>query len=83
MAEKNKNKEEKMEKNEIQKAAELAEQEVRNELKQKKIERIKEIYTTRVENTPAILFNVLDEQKQRLEEAKAKHGALIPPSALL
>ena len=49
----------------------------------KKIDRIKEIYTTRVENTPAILFNVLDEQKQRLEEAKAKHGALIPPSALI
>ena len=49
----------------------------------KKIDRIKEIYTTKVENTPDILFNVLDEQKQRLEEAKAKHGALIPPSALL
>ena len=47
----------------------------------KKIERIKEIYSTKVNSTPDILFSVLDEQKQRLEEAKAKHGALIAPSA--
>ena len=49
----------------------------------KKIERIKEIYNTKVKNTPATLFNVLDEQKQRLEAVKAKHGDLIAPSTLL
>ncbi|NQU95069.1 MAG: phosphoenolpyruvate carboxykinase (GTP) [Candidatus Omnitrophica bacterium] len=33
-----------------------------------KIERIKEIYKTKVKNTPNELFSVLDEQKKRLEE---------------
>jgi len=46
----------------------------------KKIERIKGIYNTKVKNTPAILFQVLDEQKQRLETAKAEYGDLIAPA---
>lgn len=33
-----------------------------------KIERIKEIYKTKVKNAPNELFNILDEQKKRLEE---------------
>ena len=35
-----------------------------------KIERIKEIYKTKIKNTPNELFNILDEQKKRLEEAE-------------
>ncbi len=47
-----------------------------------KIERIAEIYRTKVTNTPPILFEVLKEQKQRLEEAKLKHGDYITPISL-
>jgi phosphoenolpyruvate carboxykinase (GTP) len=47
----------------------------------KKIERIKQIYSTKVENTPEILFKVLDEQKQRLEAVKASYGELIAPAS--
>lgn len=35
-----------------------------------KIERIIEIYNTKVENTPKILFEILEEQKKRLEEKR-------------
>ena len=44
-----------------------------------KIERIKEIYSTKVKNTPEILFKVLNDQRDRLEAAKAEHGELIAP----
>lgn len=39
-----------------------------------KIERIKKIYHTKVFDTPHILMKILDEQKGRLEECRAKHG---------
>jgi phosphoenolpyruvate carboxykinase (GTP) len=44
-----------------------------------KIERLKKFYQTRVTDTPAILFKVLDEQKKRLLDAKAHFGDYIPP----
>lgn len=45
-----------------------------------KIDRIVKIYTVRVLDTPKILFEVLGEQRQRLEEAREKHGDYIPPN---
>jgi len=45
-----------------------------------KIERIRQIYTTDVKDTPPVLFTVLDAQKKRLEEAQAKLGDYIVPS---
>ncbi len=47
-----------------------------------KIERIKEIYSTKVTDTPQILFEVLDAQKNRLEKAKAANGDYIAPEKL-
>jgi phosphoenolpyruvate carboxykinase (GTP) len=44
-----------------------------------KIERIKEIYTKRVLDTPQIVFEVLEEQKKRLEEARSRLGDYIKP----
>lgn len=44
-----------------------------------KIERLMEIYRTRVLNTPRIVFEILEEQRERLEKARAKHGDYIPP----
>lgn len=44
-----------------------------------KIERIINIYKTKVPDTPQILFKVLDKQKRRLEEARRKHGDYITP----
>lgn len=44
-----------------------------------KTSRITEIYKTKVPDAPEILFNVLEEQKQRLEEARAKYGDYIVP----
>lgn len=44
-----------------------------------KIKRITEIYKTKIADTPEILFKVLDEQKQRLEEAKNKYGEYVSP----
>jgi phosphoenolpyruvate carboxykinase (GTP) len=44
-----------------------------------KIERMKNIYTTRVLDTPKILFKILDEQKERLLDAQKKHGDYISP----
>ncbi|MBN1384671.1 MAG: phosphoenolpyruvate carboxykinase (GTP) [Elusimicrobia bacterium] len=48
----------------------------------KKIDRITEIYKTKVLDTPDILFKVLADQKQRLEEAAKKSGDYIPPANL-
>jgi len=45
----------------------------------KKIERIEEIYRTKVSDTPQILFDVLAEQKERLTQASAKHGDRVLP----
>jgi len=44
-----------------------------------KIERITEIYKTKVPDALEILFKVLEEQKRRLEEAREKHGDYIAP----
>jgi phosphoenolpyruvate carboxykinase (GTP) len=45
-----------------------------------KIERLMKIYKERVLDTPDILFEVLKEQKKRLEEAQKNHGDYIKPS---
>ncbi len=44
-----------------------------------KIERIKKIYQTTVAETPPVLFQVLEEERQRLLEAKGKYGDYITP----
>ena len=45
-----------------------------------KIQRIVTIYKE-VPNAPAIIFDTLNEEVKRLEDAKAAHGSKIPPSA--
>jgi phosphoenolpyruvate carboxykinase (GTP) len=44
-----------------------------------KMERIVEIYSTRVEDTPPIVFKVLEDQRKRLVNASKKFGEHIPP----
>jgi len=44
-----------------------------------KIERMKEIFTKRVNDAPDILFKFLEEQKQRLTDAQEKYGDYISP----
>jgi len=44
-----------------------------------KIERIKEVYKTKVRDTPQIVFEVLEEQKRRLNGARKKHGDYVAP----
>ncbi|MEM2109603.1 MAG: phosphoenolpyruvate carboxykinase (GTP) [Candidatus Odinarchaeota archaeon] len=44
-----------------------------------KIDRIIDIYSTTVSDTPPILFKVLEEQKRRLLKAQDKFGPHIPP----
>ncbi|MCX6338985.1 MAG: phosphoenolpyruvate carboxykinase (GTP) [Candidatus Aureabacteria bacterium] len=44
-----------------------------------KIDRIEEIYRTVVQDTPEILFTVLEEQKERLIQARKKFGEYITP----
>jgi len=44
-----------------------------------KIERMRKIYKERVEDTPDILFKILDEQEKRLKKAQEKHGDYIKP----
>jgi phosphoenolpyruvate carboxykinase (GTP) len=48
-----------------------------------KIDRIKEIYETKVKDTPKILFDLLEEQRKRLTEAQKKHGDYITPDKLI
>jgi len=48
-----------------------------------RIERIREIYKTKVPNTPEILFTALEEQEKRLEEAREKYGYYIPPQKFI
>ncbi len=45
-----------------------------------KIERIVKIYKTEVPDTPAILFEIIDEQKARLQNIKIKYGNYVPPN---
>ncbi len=47
-----------------------------------KIERITNIYKTKVPDTPEILFKILQQQKKRLEELKAKQGDYVSPLTL-
>ncbi len=44
-----------------------------------KIERVKEFWKTKVQDTPEELFNILEEQKQRLLKAKQQFGDYIAP----
>ncbi len=46
-----------------------------------KIDRINEIFRTMVKDAPAVLFTVLEEQRRRLEAARAQHGDHVLPSA--
>ncbi|MFH1877895.1 MAG: phosphoenolpyruvate carboxykinase (GTP), partial [Candidatus Omnitrophota bacterium] len=48
-----------------------------------KIERIKNIYHTKVFDTPHILLQALDEQKKRLEECREKYGEYVSPSVFM
>ena len=45
-----------------------------------KIERIDNIYRTEVLDTPQVLFDILDEQRERLLVAKEKYGDCVVPS---
>lgn len=47
-----------------------------------KIDRLTEIYKTRVLDTPQIVFKVLEEQRKRLEKAREEHGDYIKPDDL-
>ncbi|MBU1084468.1 MAG: phosphoenolpyruvate carboxykinase (GTP) [Candidatus Omnitrophota bacterium] len=47
-----------------------------------KTERIKNIYHTKVFDTPHILMRSLDEQKERLEKCRKEHGDYVAPSVL-
>jgi phosphoenolpyruvate carboxykinase (GTP) len=47
-----------------------------------KIDRIVDIYRTRVRETPAILFEVLAKQREVLEAAREQYGDLISPDVL-
>jgi phosphoenolpyruvate carboxykinase (GTP) len=46
-----------------------------------KIERIMHVYRTQVSDTPRRVFEVLEEQRKRLEEAREKHGDYVSPFA--
>jgi phosphoenolpyruvate carboxykinase (GTP) len=46
-----------------------------------KIERMKNIFTTRVLDTPEIVFKVLNEQQKRLISAKNQFGDYISPDS--
>ncbi|MEM2925531.1 MAG: phosphoenolpyruvate carboxykinase (GTP) [Methanocellales archaeon] len=47
-----------------------------------KINRVMEIYSTKVRDTPEVVFKVLEEQRKRLIAAREKYGEYIPPSKL-
>jgi phosphoenolpyruvate carboxykinase (GTP) len=47
-----------------------------------KIDRIMEIYKTQVIDAPKILFDTLDEQRERLISAQKKYGDYITPDKL-
>ena len=48
-----------------------------------KIERIAKIYKTKVLDTPPILFEILEKEKERLLRAKSKYGDYISPEDLV
>lgn len=47
-----------------------------------KIDRIKNIYHAKVFDTPHVLIQALDNQKERLEKCREKHGDYVAPSVL-
>jgi len=47
-----------------------------------KVDRIIDIYKTRVPDAPQILFDILAQQRERLEEARSKYGEYISPFTL-
>ena len=47
-----------------------------------KIDRLTEIFKTRVTDTPKIVFKVLEEQKERLEKTRKTHGDYVSPEDL-
>ncbi len=47
-----------------------------------KIERIRKIYREKVENPPKELFEELEKQEQRLEEAREKYGDYVSPNQM-
>lgn len=48
-----------------------------------KIDRLSDIYKVRVPDTPEIVFEILEEQKKRLEKARSEHGDYISPDDLV
>lgn len=49
----------------------------------RKIDRIEEIYKTKIMDAPQILFEILEEQRKRLTSAQKKHGDYIKPEDLI
>jgi phosphoenolpyruvate carboxykinase (GTP) len=47
-----------------------------------KVDRIEVIYREKVPDTPQILYDTLDAQRKRIEEAREKHGDYIEPAKL-
>ena len=47
-----------------------------------KIDRIKKIYETQVPDAPRIIFDVLEEQRKRLNKAREQYGDYISPDKL-
>ncbi len=47
-----------------------------------KIDRIEEIYRTQVMDAPSVLFDILEEQRERLSSAQEKYGDYIKPEEL-
>jgi phosphoenolpyruvate carboxykinase (GTP) len=47
-----------------------------------KIDRIEKIYKTKVMDAPQVLFDILEDQKERLLSAREKHGDYIRPEEL-
>ena len=47
-----------------------------------KLDRIEQIYRTQVSDTPEVLFEVLESQRERLLKAREKYGDYISPEAL-
>ncbi len=46
----------------------------------RKLDRIEHIYRTQVSDTPQIVFDVLAQQRTRLQDARGKHGDYVPPT---
>jgi phosphoenolpyruvate carboxykinase (GTP) len=47
-----------------------------------KLDRIEEIYRTKVSDTPEFVFNVMDQQRKKLDRLQQSHGDHVSPSKL-